>query len=144
MKQLIQCNSASRVSTPPDLVNLLVRSRQTGLDRDPLHTTLMRIAEADSTDAEVIEMLRESVGQAELLSRLDPDPFRATNPNSSLQLPGTIGIGFIAETGLPWLIYPEMLTNHLLVVGRSGGGKTNLILLILAQILEHRRNDQSL
>ena len=123
-------------------INLLIRSRKLGLHRHPIHCAQLRFLEVDPTDTEMLEIVQESLAQAELDQILNPDPFRATNPVSGSELPGTIGIGLIPPAGVPWLILPEALTNHLLIAGRTGGGKTNLILLILAQILERRQNDQ--
>ena len=67
---------------------------------------------------------------------MKPNPFRAANSGTSQILIGEIGLGIIEDAGIPWAVSPKLLTNNMLCAGRSGGGKTNLLLLILAQVLE--------
>ena len=124
------------------LVNLIKRSTKTGVNRYPRFTQLMRFLQVNPDDSELCELAVEALDEAEMRELLDPDPFRATNPISPHDLPGNVFLGLIPPMGIPWLTHPDMLTNHLLLAGRSGGGKTNMILLILAQLLEIRKNDQ--
>jgi len=119
--------------------SLLIRSQKVGLHRDSTFASLMVHLEANPEDNEMHDLALERIEEVEMQNLVDPDPFRATNPISPRDLQGNIGLGHIPTSGIPWLISPAMLTNHILICGRSGGGKTNLILLILAQLLEMQK-----
>ena len=119
-----------------EFVDLVRRSQQTGLSRDPRFSILLRYLQTDPEDIEVHELVLEAIEEAEMTNLLSPDPFRATNPIARDDLPGTMGLGFIPPSGIPWLIHPDMLTTSALICGRTGGGKSNLIFLILAQLLK--------
>ncbi|MEZ5359845.1 MAG: hypothetical protein R3F48_13580 [Candidatus Zixiibacteriota bacterium] len=113
-----------------------LRSHRTGLIKNTQHSQLLRILDANPEDSEVQSLVLEALESAETQNQLDPDPFRPTNPAFSDGLHGRLLLGKVSNTNSPWLIEPDMLTNSILICGRSGGGKTNFILLILAQILE--------
>ena len=122
---------------PPVNVNLLRRRcRETGCDRDPWVAAALNFLMSNPNDPQMLEVVREALAACELQDTVSPDPFRATNPVSLENLRGTIGLGFIPPFGVPWMITPEMLMTHLLLTGRSGGGKTTIILLILIQLLK--------
>lgn len=127
------------IQSDDDIIGLRIRSRELGLDRYRNHCQTLKFLEIDPEDHELRELALEDIQQAEAEEILNPDPFRATNPVSPHNLMGDVGIGLIPPRGVPWSIPKDMLTNHLLVAGRSGGGKTNLILLILAQLLEMQK-----
>lgn len=137
---MIPRNSQNNQFPRQHFLELIARAQRTGLSRDPRFGQLMTWLQVDPEDSEIRDIATEAIERAELEALISPDPFRATNPTSVNELPGTVGLGVIPPNCIPWLITPEMLTNHVLIAGRSGGGKTNLILLILAQLLENRRN----
>ena len=113
-----------------------------GLNRDPKISMALRFQQIDPDDTVLGEIIAERIKEEQLIAITDPNPFRTTTPIEAI--PGTILLGRVPETGLLWLIHPDQLTNHILVTGRSGGGKTNLVLLILAQLLERSNYDQGI
>lgn len=122
---------------------LLKRCVDHGLHRDPTTESLLRFLEHDNKDRSLIELVTERLAEADRIQLLTPEPFVATNPITSGDLPGSIGLGLIQPDGVPWCITPEMLTTHVLLTARSGGGKSNQVFLILGQLLELRRYDQA-
>lgn len=131
---------SSSLSHTTDIVSQIKRSQETGLNRDQRFNQIMFWRQILPDDSEIMQMAEEPLQQAEFKNLTDPNPFRATNPRLVGELPGEILIGAIQEYNIPYLLPMCLITNHILVFGRTGGGKTNLILLILAQILEKERN----
>lgn len=128
----------------PEKVPVEVLRRQCndlGLQCLVLVQSALQCLELDPLDKQAFEFLTDQIAEAKHMQLISPDPFRATNPISPADLPGSIGLGFIPPSGVPWLITPEILLTHVLIVARSGGGKSNLIFLILAQLLVGRRYD---
>ncbi|MCK5127315.1 MAG: DUF87 domain-containing protein [candidate division Zixibacteria bacterium] len=125
--------------TEKDINDIIKRAQKTGRNRELKFSKLFNLLKANPADVMVYNLIIEMLKEAEMNDLVDPDPFRATNPISNL-LPGTIGLGKVPPKGVPYLIYPEMLTTHMLICGRTGGGKSNLIFLILLQLLE-MKND---
>lgn len=123
-----------------DPQSLLIRSQKLGLTRSPAFTQVLEMLQLNPHDSQLQEFVMDAVVRRETIEIYSPDPNRATNPASPEDLPGSITLGIIEHTGVRWQITPEILTNHMAILGRSGGGKTNLILLILVQLLEMRRN----
>jgi hypothetical protein len=115
-----------------------------GLHRIPKNAAAISFLDIDPQDLQLLEYLMEKIAEAEQMNMVVPDPFRATNPTPYEELPGTIILGRVPETGMLWKITPEMLTTHCLLISRSGGGKSNTIFLILAQLIQMRRHDQAL
>ena len=117
------------------LQHLHRRTKELGIDRYPQVAMYLFHLQANPADNTLLALLQESVEQAEQLNISAPNPFRATNPITPLINQGNIGLGYVTTSELPWTTTTDILTNHLLIAGRSGGGKTNLILLIIAQLL---------
>ncbi|MBI4057766.1 DUF87 domain-containing protein [Candidatus Microgenomates bacterium] len=132
-------NPISKRLTEDIVLNLMQSAQKTGRFRDPIMRQHLKFLSANADDAELKEILLEDLTAAEIENIENPDSFRATNPLPTDELIGDIGIGYIQPHNQPWLIPAEMLTEHLLVCGRTGGGKTNVILLLLGQILEMQR-----
>jgi len=130
---------SSGSANSPD--RLLIEGQKVGIFRYRENVTVAEFLIENPDDAQLREILEEAIADQQALSIFEPEPFRATNPVSTDLLSGTIGLGFMPPERIPWMITPEMLCSHTLIAGRSGGGKTNLILLILYQLLEMRRND---
>jgi len=140
--------SHQKPSQPPQnpealIRDILIRAKQTGDDRKPNFASLLQIAVNDPEDTEIITLLEEKLQESEMAAVMNPDPFRASNPTLIDELPGSIVLGIIPSSGVPWCITPEMLTTHILIISRSGGGKSNTILILLCQLLEMRKNDQT-
>jgi hypothetical protein len=121
---------------PYDTLELMLRARDTGLDRHLSFQRLFRVLNADSEDLEVGEMLVEQLSAAERLDRLEPDPLRRTSPLDVQTFAGDILLGVTRPFKVPYSIPRSQLTTHCLVTGITGGTKTNLILLIMCQLLQ--------
>lgn len=132
-------NPITKLISQDLVLNLTDSARKTGRFRDPLIRQHLKFLSINPEDLEIREILIEDLTAAEIEGLENSDPFKATNPYPNDELTGNLGLGFIPPYQKPWLIPTEMLTNNVLVCGRTGGGKTNLILLILAQILEMQR-----
>jgi hypothetical protein len=94
---------------------------------------------AINPDIYLEQYIQEAIDNETIQNITNPNPFRKTTPFSPL--PGEIIIGSVVESQIPWALSLNQLTNKILITGRSGGGKTNLVLLILAQILQRENND---
>jgi hypothetical protein len=123
---------------------LVALGRTTGLGRDEGIANALNFLVMNPDDPLLMEYVEDQFNDFLALQAIDPDPFRATNPISNEELPGNVGLGIIQPAGIPWCITPEMLTTHILILGRSGGGKSNLIFLILVQLLAMRQHDQNI
>ncbi len=126
------------------LEKILNDATRAGVLHHPQNQDIARFLIENPDDSELREWLKDLIGEQNALAVVDPNPFRATNPVSENELPGEITIGENPSSGVHWRISPRMLTTHMLVIGRSGGGKSNLIFLILAQLLAMRHNDLSI
>jgi hypothetical protein len=108
------------------------------LEQSQQFSGLIRLLKANPQDINLYTLALERVKESEADSLTADDAFWATQPRTTL--PGTLWLGYASYSGIPWLIYPDMLKESILIIGRSGGGKTNLILLILAQLIEQRNH----
>ena len=131
-----------KISKPPqpNFQKLVYLCQTTGLSKEPaIAKALSFLSLGLSDDYQLIEFITEAVDRRQCLDLVDPDPFRATNPCSQEDLSGQIKLGVIPPYGAKWGVNPDDLCCHLLIAGRSGGGKTALITLVLMQILELRK-----
>lgn len=120
-------------------VELTKQAYELGLNRRSDLERILKFLRVNPKDETLHEILSEKIEDRLFQDSVDPNPFRSTQP--IYPLPGLILLGKTPESNIPWLIEPSQLKTHMLICGRSGGGKTNIILLILAQILEGRKND---
>lgn len=138
MNPLIQNNAAQ--SAKDNLIKKLIkRATDTGLDQDIQFARLLNLIKINPEDQQISDLILEKLDEAEMENLIDPNPYRATN-RRNICLPGQIGIGVIPPNNVPYMVPMELLTNHILICGRTGGGKTNLIFLILVQLLEANSN----
>ena len=82
-------------------------------------------------------IIMEAINSHDTRELLHPEPFRRSNPSGQV-MHGEIRLGVIRHTSVVWGISPETLTTHLLLVGRTGGGKTTVIKSIIRQCLGKR------
>ena len=132
-----------RPSSDTDFTRLVKRIQPTGLLRDQRFARMLNLLSIDPDDAEVRELVGERLQEAEMQQLLAPDPFRPTNPLSQNDFDGSIILGRIPPKNVIWRIPPQLLITHPLIAGRAGGGKTNAILLILAQLLENHAHQDT-
>lgn len=105
-----------------------------GATRSPQWMRGFQLLALNEDDGAVRELLLEDLRARHEHSILEPHPFRTTNPLPREGLDGVIRLGIAEETGSVYGIPVAQLFTHLLIVGRSGGGKTNLLLLMVLQI----------
>lgn len=96
----------------------------------------MKWIEDDPKDQTILIELKEVLLEEIRLQRLLPDPFRKTAPRDSSILDGELKLGVIPHHEHTYGIMLPHLIWHLLVMGRTGGGKTTVIKNLLLQILQ--------
>ena len=117
---------------------LFQQIRQLGLERRGNTPMLMRWALAeDPPDESVLRELEERVREEEAVIALNPDPFRASTTWQPGAFAGSLRLGKILQTGSPYALNPMLLRQHILVLGRTRGGKTTVIRKLLSEVLEH-------
>jgi len=115
---------------------LLARAQVLNLNRDPRTAVWLQHLLLRPHDLVVRTLVQEKVVQAEQTVALSSDLFLLTNPLAQGELTGAFALGVIPPNRVPWLLPPAQLAENTLLLGRSGAGKTNTILLLLCQILE--------
>jgi DNA segregation ATPase FtsK/SpoIIIE-like protein len=124
-----------RPQDPEALIrDILIRAKRTGDDRLPDFANLLTFAVNDPEDTEIIDLLEEQLQASEMAELVDPDPFRVTAPNEYDNMDGDIVLG-LTSVGTVYGIDCDSLCRHLLVCGASGSGKTNILRLLVAQIV---------
>ncbi|MDF7822848.1 DUF87 domain-containing protein [Pontiellaceae bacterium B12227] len=121
----------------PKLDYLFQQLRKAGLDRIPHVKDLMEWAQIDPDDSAIIGLLKEELEEEGTIVQLDPDPFRPTMPHDPGIIRGQLLLGHLPQNGFPYYISIEQLISHLLVLGRTEGGKTTLIRHLLHQLVRH-------
>ena len=132
-------NAVGIPDTNTDIQKLIILCQQSGLTRVPEIASALEFLLENPDDSQLLELVQEGLAQHTAQQIIDPDPFRATNPICSDGLEGPVKLGFTEHGGIKYGISPDELVTNLLIVGRTGGGKTCLALLLLSQILELRK-----
>jgi len=122
---------------PPKLNNLFQHLRKAGLDRIPHVKDLMEWAQIDPDDSAIIRLLKEALEEEGSIVQLNPDPFRPTMPHNQQDISGDLHLGHLPQNGFPYHISIAQLISHLLVLGRTEGGKTTLIRHLLHQLVQN-------
>ena len=120
-------------------IKLIKRIKNVGLDRNPKLVQLLNFNQINPDDQEIKQLILETLEAEEIKNIVDPDPFRTTNPIALEQIYGELKIGFVEHSDIKYGIPLNDLVTNTLILGRSGGGKTSLVLLILSQILASRK-----
>jgi len=118
-----------------EVQQIVKKSIKFGIHRNPRQAQYLRFLEINPNDTQLRQLANELINNEENVHLYNSDPFRATNPILVNQFVGNIGIGIVPPAMIHWLIDEVSLLNHLLVSGRSFGGKSSLVLLVLYQIL---------
>lgn len=108
--------------------------RRYGLDRRGKTAIVMKALANDPSDAMIYNYLRDALEKEKEICRLNPDPMRATAGWKPTDLDGELPLGIIRQSGQPYHITLNMLREHVVAWGRTGGGKTTLIRHLLDQI----------
>ena len=119
---------------------LWLECAQCGIAEQPDIKTALQQLSVNPQDGECIAHVRSRLRAAAIQEILNPEPFRRTNPTSANRVTGPILLGKIRHSGVPWGIRQDALTEHLICVGRTGGGKTTTIKKILREILKRRKS----
>ncbi len=120
----------------PSLTELMNLVAHAEMERDPIVIRLLKAIALDPEDEDLIRDLLERIQPALIRKKLNPDPF-APNPKTN-DVDGLIKIGRVKGTHVPFGLNPDELNQHTLITGRSGSGKTTILYLIAAQLLQHR------
>ena len=137
-----QYQADTNVITPnanTDIEKLIIQCRESGLTRIPEIASALEFLLLDPGDSQLLEFVQEALADYLGQEIIDPDPYRATNPIDPNEVSGQIKLGFIEHSNIKYGINPDELVTNMLAVGRTGGGKTRLALLLLSQILELRK-----
>jgi len=121
---------------PLDAVRLFHVIREHGLDTVPRIRLLMNWVELDPADQMIIAELREAANSEIVRQQSTPDPFRKTAPRDEAQFCGQLNLGVIPHHGYLYQSNIESIKRHWFVGGRTGGGKTTVILGALMQVFQ--------
>ncbi|MCH9031995.1 MAG: DUF87 domain-containing protein [candidate division Zixibacteria bacterium] len=106
-----------------------------GISSDPIvHSALQQLS-VNPSDIECARFVESEIHSADVKEILNPEPFRRSNPDSRKRVTGSIELGTVCHTGAMWGISAKALTEHMVICGRTGGGKSETIKLILKQLL---------
>ena len=106
-----------------------------GMLHDPLIRTALEQLSVNTQDNECYKIIEDAIYSYDVREILSPEPFRLSNPSHKHQVGGPIHLGVVSHTGAKWGLYSKALTRHLLTVGKTGAGKSNLIKHIIRQLL---------
>lgn len=118
--------------------DLWLECAQLGLTNRPNVNTALQQLSVNPKDKECLEYILGELKKLKSNEILNPEPFRQTNPDILSSISGPIALGKIRNTNVPWGLHQDSLTEHLVCVGRTGGGKTTVIKRILQSILQRR------
>jgi len=134
MRKPIQYKSQTK--SIQNIEELFDLCRETGLNRNEIFAQAQEFLAFNPNDPLLQEFVAEPLAEFAAEQVFDPDPFRGTNPIVSDGVNGIIKLGFVEHTGVKYGINPDDLTTNTLIFGSAGGGKTSLVKLMLAQLLE--------
>jgi len=118
-----------------ELMKLFEAASQTGAVKDPEIIEAFELLHENPGDSSLMELLVEDISLRAERDFFQPDPFRRTNPTKWDNLDGEVKIGIVLETQVVYSIPFNQLPRHMLVLGKTGGGKTNLIFLVALSVL---------
>ena len=101
---------------------------------DPLITKLLTLLIARPSSREVRQLLEHRLKPYRIKAVFKPDPFLSNMPDSQDVFPGDIVLADF-ENGIEYRIQLDDLVQHLIILGRTGSGKTSLLCLLLSQAL---------
>ncbi len=120
-----------------DFSDLWLECARRGLSSEPIiHSALQQLSV--SYDFQCEQLINNRIRSSDIQDILNPDPYRKINPTRPGSVDGPIYLGKVKHSDLNWGIHPAALTEHVVLIGRTGGGKTTVIKSILCQLLERR------
>lgn len=117
---------------------LWLECAQRGLTSDPLVKSALQQLSINPYDLECAQLIQHEIRSMDIQDILRPDQFRRTNPARLNQVSGSIRLGRVQHSNVWWGIHPQALTEHMVLIGRTGGGKTTVIKALVRQLLERR------
>ena len=122
---------------------LLNRVSEAGSNTDSVTEQMLRALAIDQNDPELKALLELHLARGLNERFTNGNPWVPSAPRSFPGTPGLV-IGTVPETGAPYhLSYDMGFLPHIYGAGASGFGKTNVLLLNLAQILGNSRPPSS-
>ncbi len=110
-----------------------------GIDEHPLIKTALQQLSMNPQDINCQQLINSLIHKYDVRELLHPEPFRRSNPGNRFNISGPIRLGLVTHTGIEWRISPDQLTKMLVILGRTGGGKTTVIKAIIREILRHQK-----
>ncbi len=117
-----------------DINELWFECAKRSIQYEPLILTALEQLRINRYDQQCLSIVLERINSLDQQEVLHPEPFRKTNPTYNLS--GKIRLGQIMHSGRIWNINSSVLCTHVIAVGRTGGGKSSYIKLIIKQLLE--------
>lgn len=116
--------------------NLTARALASGLDRNRTFMNILRLYEANPKDYAALNLLEEMLAKVEEAKLTKP--LLPTSPNRFENVDGSVVIGQ-TENGTYFGLDDSDLFRHLLTVGGTGTGKSNLWKLIASQLISRNK-----
>ncbi len=124
--------------TPYNQKDLWIECAKHGIGDDPPIKTALQQLSMNPNDIECIRFIQGRIRALEVRDILNPQPYRLTNPSNPTYVNGQIRLGVVNHTGIEWGISPDQLTKMLVILGRTGGGKSTVIKAIIRGLLQRR------
>ena len=105
-----------------------------GLSSKLLIKSALQQLSIDPYDFECKQFIDSQIHSMDVQDILNPDSFRRTNPCISGVVDGPIQMGTIQHSNLTWGISPAMLTQHMIVFGMNGMGKSVTLKTLVASL----------
>ena len=118
--------------------DLWLECAKRGIGDDPLIRTALQQLSMNPSDLECQYLISDAIHTHDVREMLHPEPFRRSNPGHSSSITGPIRLGIVKHTAIEWGISPDMLTKMLVVLGRTGGGKSYVIKAIIKGLLQQQ------
>lgn len=116
--------------------NFWLECAERGISDEPLIQTALQQLSVNPSDHECRRTLLEAIHAFDTREKLHPEPFRRSNPGYTKRINGPIRLGVVNHTGAAWGISSDLLTKMMVVIGRTGGGKTTVIKKIIRGLLQ--------
>ncbi len=98
-----------------------------------IHSALQQL-QVNPGDFDCRQLVVEAIRKYDVEDALNSDSFTRTNSMIEDNLSGEISLGYVKHTNAEWRIPSSSLTQHLLICGKTGGGKSVIIKSIIIQV----------
>ena len=125
-----------KISKDDYFLYLLNKADEVGALEDPFISEILGIMSNGEQDSELNQILAEELDIKIFSDKLLPNPFRKNCPSkNNKEVQGQIKLA-MTETGAIWGVDPDDLVCGItLIIGATGTGKTNLVSLLIYQLM---------